>query len=54
MKRTFTAIVGALLCALPMSARTTEVSASYGALPAMQSLGVYHHDWHNLDPWGTF
>lgn len=36
-----------------ISARDTEVSVSYGAMPAMQSLPIYHNHWHSLDNWGA-
>ena len=36
-----------------VSARDTEVSVGYGAMPAMTSLPVYHNHWHNLDNWGA-
>lgn len=36
------------------SARDTEISLGYGALPAMKSLGVYHGHWKGIDTWGAF
>lgn len=34
-------------------ARDTEVSVSYGAMPAMHNLGAYRNHWQDLDGWGS-
>lgn len=36
-----------------MPARDTEISVSYGTMSAMQTLGIYHNHWNNLNHWGT-
>lgn len=53
MKKFILSIMLAITATATLSARDTEVSVSYGAMPAMQSLGVYHNHWHNLDNWGA-
>lgn len=53
MKKLITVILIAFAAVATSQARETEVSVSYGAMPAMQSLGVYHNHWHNLDYWGA-
>lgn len=49
----FLLIICVALAGITAQARDTEVSVSYGAMPAMSSLGVYHNHWHNLDYWGA-
>lgn len=53
MKKIFVLLVTAVIGIMSASARDTEISASYGAMPAMKSLGVYSNHWNNLDYWGA-
>lgn len=53
MKKIFIIVVTVVIGIMSASARDTEISASYGAMPAMKSLGVYHNDWNGLDYWGA-
>lgn len=53
MKKIFIVSTLLLFSAIGVTARDTELSASYGAMPAMKSLGVYHNHWHDLDCWGS-
>ncbi|MCM1292258.1 MAG: hypothetical protein NC111_03660 [Bacteroides sp.] len=53
MKKILFSILLAVFAIGQLSARDTEVSVSYGAMPAMKSLGVYHNHWDGLDNWGA-
>lgn len=62
MKRIISAFVGlAGLAALSASAqdytlyppRATEISVSYGAVPAMGHIDSYNGGWNNVKPWGS-
>ncbi|MCH5347322.1 MAG: outer membrane beta-barrel protein [Muribaculaceae bacterium] len=33
--------------------RGTEIGVSYGAFPAMQSIGAYNGNWDGINPWGA-
>ena len=49
------AIAMMALCIGALSARDTEVSASYGAEAAMEHMPVYSDHWHGMNhAWGTF
>lgn len=53
MKKILFIIMCAMLGVASATARDTEVSVSYGAMPAMKSLGVYHNHWNDMDCWGA-
>lgn len=53
MKKIIMTAVLAVMAAGQIAARDTEVSVSYGAMPAMSSLGAYHNHWDGLDYWGA-
>lgn len=53
MKRLALLVLAALVSAAAVSARDTEVSVSYGAMPAMKYIGSYHGHWHGVDSWGA-
>lgn len=36
-----------------LAQRSTEVSFSYGAMPAMKNIAAYNDHWHNLSCWGS-
>ncbi len=53
MKR-FAILFAAVAATLAASARDTEVSVSYGAVPAMSQMAVYHDHWSGMSHcWGT-
>ncbi|MCM1348575.1 MAG: porin family protein [Firmicutes bacterium] len=54
MKRIILCAVMAMIGAAALQARETEVSVSYGGLPAMSHISAYHNNWHGMgDCWGT-
>lgn len=47
-------LIAVAVAAMTASARDTEVSVSYGALPAMSQIAEYHDHWHGMNHcWGA-
>lgn len=46
------AVASLLAWPLAATADNTEVSISYGVLPAVRYLSDYHDHWANMNPWG--
>lgn len=41
------------LASISANARDTEVSVSYGAVPAMAHIDAYNAGWNDITPWGS-
>lgn len=53
MKKLLLTLLTTVISATTLTARDTDISISYGAIPSMNNLGVYRNHWNDINSWGA-